>query len=173
MKRSVYQGDPLSPLIFILCFNPLTDFLKTESRHGYPLNPLSLLFLTLMTLTSLLLTNVHTDDLLKSSPTFPRLCFWNSSLLNAALSPLSPALQNLFPSLSTTTLFQPSLTSPISTLDLWLALFCFFLCWLFFSKRKTLHPYPPLTPPSFAPSTLLFCQASLLMEHFQYPDVRL
>jgi hypothetical protein len=37
-KRGVFQGDPLSPLIFLLAFNPIIDYLKSEEKHGYILN---------------------------------------------------------------------------------------------------------------------------------------
>ncbi len=37
-KRGVFQGDPLSPTIFITVFNPLLEYLKSESKHGYKLN---------------------------------------------------------------------------------------------------------------------------------------
>ncbi len=37
-QRGVFQGDPLSPTIFITVFNPLLEYLKSESKHGYKLN---------------------------------------------------------------------------------------------------------------------------------------
>ena len=38
-KRGVYQGDPWSPIIFLLAFNPLIAHLKSiEQKHGYDLN---------------------------------------------------------------------------------------------------------------------------------------
>jgi len=37
-KRGVFQGDPLSPLIFLLSFNPILDYLKSEEKHGYYFN---------------------------------------------------------------------------------------------------------------------------------------
>ena len=36
-KRGVFQGDPLSPTIFITVFNPLLEYLQTEAKHGYHL----------------------------------------------------------------------------------------------------------------------------------------
>ncbi len=37
-KRGVFQGDPLSPTIFITVFNPLLEYLHSEAKHGYYLN---------------------------------------------------------------------------------------------------------------------------------------
>ena len=37
-RRGVFQGDPLSPTIFICVFNPLLEYLKTEVKHGYALD---------------------------------------------------------------------------------------------------------------------------------------
>ena len=37
-NRGVFQGDPLSPLIFLLTFSPIIDYIKSEERHGYILN---------------------------------------------------------------------------------------------------------------------------------------
>ena len=37
-KRGVFQGDPLSPTIFICVFNPLIEYLHSEAKHGYHLD---------------------------------------------------------------------------------------------------------------------------------------
>ena len=34
-KRGVFQGDPLSPIIFLLAFNPILQFLKENCKFGY------------------------------------------------------------------------------------------------------------------------------------------
>ena len=34
-KRGVFQGDPISPIIFIMVFNPLIEFLQSETGSGY------------------------------------------------------------------------------------------------------------------------------------------
>ena len=37
-NKGVFQGDPLSPVIFLLIFNPLLEKLKLELQHGYEIN---------------------------------------------------------------------------------------------------------------------------------------
>ena len=37
-KKGIFQGDPLSPLIFILCFDPIVQDLISNSDFGYDLN---------------------------------------------------------------------------------------------------------------------------------------
>ena len=38
-KKGVFQGDPLSPVIFLTCFNPILEYLcGLRERHGYDLN---------------------------------------------------------------------------------------------------------------------------------------
>ena len=37
-KRGVFQGDPLSSTIFLIVFNPLIEYLKTEIEQGYALS---------------------------------------------------------------------------------------------------------------------------------------
>jgi hypothetical protein len=37
-NKGIFQGDPLSPLIFILCFDPIIQELISNSIHGYDLN---------------------------------------------------------------------------------------------------------------------------------------
>ena len=45
-RKGVFQGDPLSPIIFLICFNPILDDLKKfEASDGYRLNDAS--FITL------------------------------------------------------------------------------------------------------------------------------
>ena len=36
-KRGVFQGDPLSPIIFLLAFNPILQYLQENSKFGYKL----------------------------------------------------------------------------------------------------------------------------------------
>ena len=38
-KKGVFQGDPLSPIIFLIAFNPILEKLNTYSDKGYTLNP--------------------------------------------------------------------------------------------------------------------------------------
>ena len=37
-KRGIFQGDPLSPIIFIMCFDPIIQFLETEMSRGYDID---------------------------------------------------------------------------------------------------------------------------------------
>ena len=37
-EKGVFQGDPLSPIIFLAVFNPLLEKLKLESKFGYEIN---------------------------------------------------------------------------------------------------------------------------------------
>ena len=37
-NRGVFQGDPLSPTIFITVFNPLLEYILSEKKHGYYLD---------------------------------------------------------------------------------------------------------------------------------------
>ena len=38
-QKGVFQGDPLSPVIFLACFNPLLEYLTSiKTKHGYNLN---------------------------------------------------------------------------------------------------------------------------------------
>ena len=34
-KNGIFQGDSLSPIIFLLCFNPIVQYLESELSHGY------------------------------------------------------------------------------------------------------------------------------------------
>ena len=36
-RRGVFQGDPLSPIIFLTVFNPILQFLQDNSKFGYKL----------------------------------------------------------------------------------------------------------------------------------------
>ena len=37
-KKGIFQGDPLSPIIFIMCFNPIIQALESNQHLGYKLN---------------------------------------------------------------------------------------------------------------------------------------
>ena len=37
-RRGVYQGDPLSPIVFLLTFNPILEFLLKNNKIGYEIN---------------------------------------------------------------------------------------------------------------------------------------
>ena len=37
-KRGVFQGDPLSPIIFLMAFNPVLQYLHDNSNFGYCIN---------------------------------------------------------------------------------------------------------------------------------------
>ena len=37
-RKGIFQGDPLSPLIFTMCINPLLEYLKANEKFGYTLN---------------------------------------------------------------------------------------------------------------------------------------
>ena len=35
-RKGVFQGDPLSPIVFLMCFNPIIDYLETQKQqYGY------------------------------------------------------------------------------------------------------------------------------------------
>ena len=36
-KRGIFQGDPLSPVIFLMVFNPIIELLQKEIKHGFDL----------------------------------------------------------------------------------------------------------------------------------------
>ena len=37
-RKGIFQGDPLSPIIFILCFNPIIRSLESNLKYGYSVN---------------------------------------------------------------------------------------------------------------------------------------
>ena len=37
-KRGVFQGDPLSPIIFLMVFSPIIEFLQSKNDCGFNLN---------------------------------------------------------------------------------------------------------------------------------------
>ena len=34
-KRGIFQGNPLSPVIFLMCFNPIIDYLESINNKGF------------------------------------------------------------------------------------------------------------------------------------------
>ena len=36
-KRGIFQGDPLSPVIFLMVLNPIIELLQKEIKHGFDL----------------------------------------------------------------------------------------------------------------------------------------
>ena len=46
-KRGVFQGDPLSPIIFLIVFNPIIQHLQNQSKFGYNLSENEDNFITL------------------------------------------------------------------------------------------------------------------------------
>ena len=40
-KRGFFQGDPLGPVIFLLVFNPILQYLQNNSHTGYKLGDMS------------------------------------------------------------------------------------------------------------------------------------
>ena len=63
-KRGVFQGDPLSPIIFLLCFNPILQFLQKEENSGFNLKGKKSLLCHMLTIFVLLPPIVeHTKNL--------------------------------------------------------------------------------------------------------------
>ena len=75
-RKGVFQGDPLSPIIFLMCFNPiLEDLLKFQEVDGYCLNGMS--FITLPFADDF---NLITRDLRKHKKLMARLHDLTSSM---------------------------------------------------------------------------------------------
>ena len=75
-RKGVFQGDPLSPIIFLICFNPiLEDLLKFQEVDGYNLDGMS--FITLPFADDF---NLITRDLRKHKKLMARLHELTSSM---------------------------------------------------------------------------------------------
>ena len=73
-KKGIFQGDPLSPIIFILCFNPIIKSLESNLRYGYDLNSTKIITTPFADDFCLITTNKRThQDLLIQFPIKPNL----------------------------------------------------------------------------------------------------
>lgn len=44
-RKGVFQGDPLSPIIFLMVFNPIIEFLSSKEKSGYTLDEMKFISL--------------------------------------------------------------------------------------------------------------------------------
>ena len=74
-KKGVFQGDPLSPIIFLIVFNPLLEKLKLESKFGYDIQNTKYLSTPFADDFNLLTTNKKTHQRIINN-----ICSWTKSM---------------------------------------------------------------------------------------------
>lgn len=61
-RKGVFQGDPLSPIIFLCAFNPILEMLKLEQQRGYKLGKSSIISTPFADDFNLITTNKRTHQ---------------------------------------------------------------------------------------------------------------